>query len=884
MDPTAIDGAREALRLAEADPVRSVELASAVIDNASGSHYDALAVAERALGLAAIQLEDLDTAIDHLRRAIRYGQRAQSPVLVAEARMTYAYLRTLRGQSASALKEIDSAIVDLYGLERARAHAQRGAILQQLGRLDEALACYRTALPALRRTGDDLWTLRVSSNRGVLHATRHEFAAAQTDLRAAEQLSARLDSDLWSAFVHHNLGWLSSLRGDAPTALRHLDTAEQKYRLLNSHVGLVLQDRGELLLSVGLVSEANAVLAEAAEELQAEKRHVAVPEVQLLRSHAAMRDDDSPGAMAHADRATRGFDQQGRDAWAELARSAALIAKAAGPARRNISIAMAERSADALDAFKWRAAALEARILAARLALDRNQLAKAQRQLTRAGSRRRRGPARLRARAWYAEAVLRLSKENTRGATSALRAGLRILDEHSATFGATDLRAHAANHRTELADLGLEIAMRDDDVRRVFEWAEQARASRHRIRPALPPDDPSLAAMLAALRATTAEISQRRRADQDAATLVRSQVTQEHSIRDYCRSREAGGTAIGLMSPVAARTVLEALGDATMIEFFQLDGVLHAVVLCGGRIRHYQLGRIAELRDLISQAAFALHRLARRAISSTRRSAALLALRHAGGRIDDMVLKPLAAQMADRDLIVVPTDPLQSLTWPILPSCTGRSVTMSPSATLWHHSRLRGTAHTATAAVAAGPGLAAAHTEAAMVADIHSARMLAGPSATVEAVLTAMDGASLVHLATHGRLHPRNPLFSSLRLADGDLTGYDLERLPQGPNTAILAACDSGLSAVRAGDDLLGLSATLLSRGTQQVVGSVVPIPDFQTRPFMISFHRFLASGCTTADALCRAQEQGLRHGDTTEIATAAGFVCIGAGLAPPIS
>src|SRR5690348_9920971 len=100
--------AREALRLAEADPRQSVKLAAAIAEQARSSHdIPAAAIAERALGLAALHLDDADTAMRHLRTAIALGRRAGSPALAAEARMTLAYVLDVSGHSRQALREID---------------------------------------------------------------------------------------------------------------------------------------------------------------------------------------------------------------------------------------------------------------------------------------------------------------------------------------------------------------------------------------------------------------------------------------------------------------------------------------------------------------------------------------------------------------------------------------------------------------------------------------------------------------------------------------------------------------------------------------------------------------------------------------------------------
>jgi len=876
MSVTTGEQAREALRLAEDEPGRSFTLASeAALRARAERDHAAGAVAERAMGIAVLHLEDLDTAVAHLRTAIALGHRARSPRLAAEARMTLAFVLNRRGRPRRALSEIDGALSGLDGVERARAQAQRAAILQQLGRLDEALSGYRAALPALRRAGDLLWVQRVLSNRGVLHTFRHAYVAAEADLQEAERLCAELGLGLSTGFVQENLGFVNARRGDVPAALHYFDLAEGRYRALGAQLGSLLVDRSELLLSVRLVTEAREAAAQAVGEFERERRRIGLPEARLLLARAALLDGDPASALQEARRAVREFARQERHDWVSLARFSVLTARLAGERPSHVAAGQVEQAADALASAGWPAAALDARLLGARLALDRGRTGQGRQQLRQAGRGRRRGPAALRARAWYAEALLRLAAGDRRGATVAVGAGLRILDEHRATLGATDLRAHVAGHRTELAELGLRIALRQARPRRVLAWAEQGRARHLLTRPVRPPDDPVLAGALAELRATVAAIDQGGGAGRGAAKLVQRQVALEAAIRDHCR-RQVGDGAAYSPDPIPVERLCQALGDAALVEFVQLDGVLHALAVAGGRVRLRPLGPVAAVRDLVDRLPFALHRLARHHASPASRSAAAVVLRHAAEQLDAVLLRPLARETGDRPLVLVPTGPLQSLPWSILPSCAGRSVSVSPSAALWHAASgpPTGSGHVV---VAAGPGLPGARVEAEMVATIHRTGPLLGPAATVAAVAAALNRAGLAHLAAHGRVRADNPLFSSLRLADGPLTIYDLEQLERVPHTVVLAACDSGRAVVRAGDELLGLSATFLSLGTRRLVASVVPLPDAETAPVMVAFHRLLAAGRPPAAALADAQQQ-MAGEEAKVMAASAGFVCIGAG------
>jgi CHAT domain-containing protein len=74
------------------------------------------------------------------------------------------------------------------------------------------------------------------------------------------------------------------------------------------------------------------------------------------------------------------------------------------------------------------------------------------------------------------------------------------------------------------------------------------------------------------------------------------------------------------------------------------------------------------------------------------------------------------------------------------------------------------------------------------------------------------------------------------------------------------------------------LAATFLAKGAQQLVASVVPVPDAATAPLMVEFHQRLVAGSAPALALALAQQSVGEHGGA-ELAAAAGFVCVGAGL-----
>ena len=146
-------------------------------------------------------------------------------------------------------------------------------------------------------------------------------------------------------------------------------------------------------------------------------------------------------------------------------------------------------------------------------------------------------------------------------------------------------------------------------------------------------------------------------------------------------------------------------------------------------------------------------------------------------------------------------------------------------------------ATTAPAVLVAGPRLPAATEEIETLRARHPEALALTARRTPRSPRSthALDGADSAHLAAHGRFRDDNPLFCSLELADGALTVYDLERLRRAPRRLVLSSCESGLSAVHAGDELMGFTAAVFALGTATVIAAVVPVPDEATAGLMLA-------------------------------------------------
>ena len=80
-----------------------------------------------------------------------------------------------------------------------------------------------------------------------------------------------------------------------------------------------------------------------------------------------------------------------------------------------------------------------------------------------------------------------------------------------------------------------------------------------------------------------------------------------------------------------------------------------------------------------------------------------------------------------------------------------------------------------------------------------------------------------------------------------------------------------------AAQDDLRTAAALLTAGTGTLVAPVVPIADAETAPLMVTYHERVIAGDSPAAALASAQQRHSNE-DVRTFASAAGFICLGAG------
>jgi tetratricopeptide (TPR) repeat protein len=825
------------------------------------------AEAERALGMAARHDQDMAAAVTHLTRAIRLAERAGAAEIAADVRISLALALTYQGRIRVALAELDQAAAALSGARLARVELQRAAVWQMQGRLEAAMAAYDAALPLLAQARDTMALAVLHNNRGLVRSRRGLLAGAQTDLSRAEQLYRELGRDLDAAEAARNIGLVAARRGDVVAALAAFDDADRLGADAGAGTDAVgLLDQSEALLAARLLPEARATGERALTELTDRRVHAYQAEVRLVLAQIALLDGRPGEARTLAESAAAAFGRQRRPVYKAWAAAAGVRAAWDAGEPSPALLREAARLVPRLEAAGWTMAALDARLLAGQIALALGRTDQVRRQLGPLAERRAADPAEVRSRVFHARALLRLADGDPRRADAALRAGMAAIERHRAALGGTELRVGASALAADVARLGLELAVEAGDPGRVLRWAERWRAGTLALRPVRPPAEGEIGTALSELRQVV--LAQQDAEGAASQRLLRRQATVERTVQRLARQGRVTDP-YQADRPSAAR-LRAALGDRALVEYVESGGQLYAVVVARGRLSLHPLGPSGPVTQSATMLRFWLRRLLLRFGARERSERQLQA---EAERLDRVVLAPLAQRLGGApELVLGPTTVLHSVPWSLLPTVAGRPVSVVPSAAWWARAAER---HLEPApqrvTLVAGPGVPAGEAEVRELAGGYPApAVLTGPAATVDAVTAALDGAGLAHIAAHGHFRADQPLLSSLRLADGPLTGYDLERLTSAPRLIMLASCSTAMAEVRPGDELMGFAAALLAQGTGAVVAPLLPVPDEATRLAAHAVHRALRTGAGPAAALAAAAG--------TDRYTAAAFLCLGAG------
>ncbi|MDQ3702547.1 MAG: CHAT domain-containing tetratricopeptide repeat protein [Chloroflexota bacterium] len=884
------------LASSSSEPARAARAAAALTSLAERSgNLETRALSRWTAGMAPLQLEgQMERAVALLDEAAGFFERIGTPHAAAQTQVAKVAALAMLGRYDEAiecgLRARDVFIAHADELAAGKIEQNIGSIHQRLDQYQEAERYARAARARFLVTGDQKQLAQVENNLATALKWRHEFRDAATLYESALGRAAVEGLEVTQAEIEVNLGVLALFQGHFERALDYLERSRRRYVALGmAHKSALTElDLADAYLELNLAPEAASIYARvipifADSGLRAEQARALA---HLAR--AALLLGQARQAREYLEQATSLYAAEGNVVGAAMvtlieaqllhaegddAGAATLAAQAEGP------LATAGAWGRLLLA-RWLRGEAPRRLGDVELArsLFQGTLRDAEAQVV----------PQVAQRCHTSLGLLSAATGDREAAEIAFRRAVTLIEGMREPLPAEEFRtAFVADKLVPYTEL-VRLHLADGSPEGIVEalgYVERARsralvemlAGAVTSRPE--PRDAFETELLARLDELREDLnwfySQMERAPMgDVSRGVSPLMALQDAIRDRetavleisRQMQQRGGSATVDVEPLDVSELRRALGRETaLVEYFSLDGEVLAFIVTDGGVEVLRpLCREIDAERAIGQLRFQIDTM-RYGASRLRPHVPQLATRarHYLGLLYDLLLRPIERRLGTRRLVVVPHRALHYIPFQALHDGQGyvverREVSYAPSATVLRHCLARPTRPLRRLTILSVPDAQTpcVRDEVAAVAPLFpQAVTLLDDRATLAALREHLPGADVLHLACHGQFRPDNPLFSSLRLGDGWLTvrdAYDLDL--SRCSLVALSACETGVSAVAPGDELIGLARGFFSAGSPSLLVSLWTVDDDTTARLMTAFYHRLLAGDGPAAALRHAQ------------------------------
>jgi CHAT domain-containing protein/tetratricopeptide (TPR) repeat protein len=793
----------------------------------------------------------------------------------------------------------------------ARMDLNLGNIYYRIEQPRRALSRYDRALRFARRSKDPGMTHMIQVNRGTVLSALGDLDRAEKLLRAAEDEARLAGERRIQAIARFNLGYIFFQRGEYGEAFDTLEAARAAFEDLGDEHYLTntLIDLTELLIEVNDFRRAPRIASEARARAQKLGLPFETGRTALFQGVAALAGGAMKSAQSFLEEARETFREGGH--FSSQALCEVYLARVAARQDEGSAASRMLRRAAAV----FREEGMRLHEAAARLSQASVDLTRGRRKTARASldsaARSLRGVPSPWLRARLAHLRGRLAEVEGRDgwAIRHYRRAVDTIESIRGRIGIDEFRVSFAEDKAPVyADLVHAILRRGgkDSVAEAFSAVERARSRAlvdllaGRLRPAARAADPETRRLIERMNKLRAEINRLsgfgpaspgkrtgfRRRGVDTSRLR----DRESRMIDTIRRLERRDTRLGALAVGETITLAEAQdglpSEATMVEYFLGTTTSCAFVIRRDEVRVVELP--LTLREAERKVAHLRFQIEKRSYGEdyTRARSELLnrGVRRHLEYLSETVWEPLAIR--DRRVVIVPHGALHAVPFAALPVATGGQVldhhvvSYLPSASCRRYlpglragDRSGSDGRNGTAAHG-DPRLLAVEMDDEDIPEVRRevrevrrvfrrARVLTGDRATRDAFRKAARHADVIHVATHGLFRGDEPGFSSLRLADGWMSLYDVYGLTLDAPLVCLSACQTGRSLVGPGDELVGLSRGFLHAGASSLLVSLWPVHDRSTADLMIAFYRKLKARSPASECLRDAMREargGVEH------------------------
>ncbi|HEV2522461.1 MAG TPA: CHAT domain-containing protein [Candidatus Acidoferrales bacterium] len=338
---------------------------------------------------------------------------------------------------------------------------------------------------------------------------------------------------------------------------------------------------------------------------------------------------------------------------------------------------------------------------------------------------------------------------------------------------------------------------------------------------------------------------------------------EEDFVRVLREMQATGETALEIPQRVSLQAIRHSLPpETTLLEYFTVGDRVIACLVGKESLEMVGVTLLSRVVQLIRMLQFQISkfRLGRKYVQSL--GAPLLqAMRSHLQQLFGELIAPIRARLKGRHLVIVPHGPLHYVPFQALHDGTSDlidsfTISYAPSATLFSLCQEKPSHPGGGSLVLGAPDEYAP----AILDEVRSvsqvlpgANLFVGAEANLDILKSHGPRSRFIHIATHGEFRQDNPAFSSIRLGDARLNLYDLYQLQLPAELVTLSGCATGMNAVAAGDELLGLVRGLLYAGAHTLMLTLWDVHDQTTTEFMTAFYRNLNAGQAKPAALQQA-------------------------------
>ena len=233
-------------------------------------------------------------------------------------------------------------------------------------------------------------------------------------------------------------------------------------------------------------------------------------------------------------------------------------------------------------------------------------------------------------------------------------------------------------------------------------------------------------------------------------------------------------------------------------------------------------------------------------------------------KLHEKLILPVENLIGGKNLVIIPQDILHYVPFNALYDgknylIESREIVLSPSATVWQILTEKETKKSENALLIgyADERIPNVTREIEALQNVFKNSLtFTGEQATFSTFAENAEKFDVLHFACHGQFRAENPLFSSLHLADGFVTVRDICSYNLNAELVCLSACETGLSKVAAGEEILGLARGFLSAGAKSLLLSLWTVNDEAAMKIMKNFYENIQRGASISSSIAMAQRK----------------------------